>query len=83
MGLMTCQNFGGRDFLLSYGTYFFSIAGIREPFLISIILNLSALLAAVLSIPLVHVVGRRTLLLTSVSGFVVCLFIFSSLGTLS
>lgn len=81
MGLMTCQNFGGRDFLFSYGTYFFSVAGVREPFLISIILNLSALLAAVLAIPLVHVVGRRKLLLTCVAGFVVCLFIFSSVGT--
>ncbi|GAQ04924.1 probable glucose transporter rco-3 [Aspergillus lentulus] len=81
MGLMTCQNFGGRDFLFSYGTYFFSVAGVREPFLISIILNLSALLAAVLSIPLVHVTGRRRILLTCVAGFVVCLFIFSSVGT--
>jgi sugar porter (SP) family MFS transporter len=81
IGLMTCQNFGGRDFLFSYGTYFFSVAGVHEPFLISVILNLSALLAAILSIPLVHVAGRRTLLLTCVAGFVVCLFIFSSVGT--
>ncbi|KAF4215765.1 hypothetical protein CNMCM5878_007754 [Aspergillus fumigatiaffinis] len=56
-------------------------SGVREPFLISIILNLSALLAAVLSIPLVHVTGRRRILLTCVAGFVVCLFIFSSVGT--
>lgn len=81
MGLMTCQNFGGRDFLFSYGTYFFSVAGVKNPFLISVILNLSGVLAAAIALPLVRVVGRRQILLPCIGGIIICLFTFSAVGT--
>ncbi|KAH8901108.1 MFS general substrate transporter [Thozetella sp. PMI_491] len=45
--LMTSQNFAGRDFLSTYGTYFSSAAGVSQPFLISVITNLVNLLASV------------------------------------
>lgn len=81
MGLMTSQNFGGRDFLFSYGTYFFSVAGVDDPFLISVILNVSTVAAAVLVIPLVKYVPRRKILLPSIAAFTTCLLTFSSVGT--
>ncbi|KAH7412937.1 general substrate transporter [Cadophora sp. MPI-SDFR-AT-0126] len=81
MGLMTCQNFGGRDFLFSYGTYFFSVAGVSDPFLISVILNLSTFIGTIIAIFLVHYVPRRKIILPCTGTFVICLFIFSSVGT--
>jgi SP family sugar:H+ symporter-like MFS transporter len=80
VGLMTCQLWAGRDFLGSYGTYFFSVAGVENPFATSIILGMSTLVSTVVAIPLVYFVGRRAVLLVCVAVFTSSLFIFSSVG---
>lgn len=81
MGLMTAQNFAGRDFLGSYGTYFFLVAGVQDPFLISVILGLVGLVSVTAAMPLVFRFRRRQILLPCIAIFTVCLFIFSSVGT--
>ena len=80
IGLMTCQLWAGRDFLGSYGTYFFSVAGVKNPFATSIILGMSTLVSAGAAIPLVYFVSRRAVLLVCVAVFTGSLFIFSSVG---
>jgi hypothetical protein len=72
MALTTAQNFAARDCLSSYGTYFFSVAGVKKPFLISVILNLTTVVTSLAAFPLVRYLGRRMLLLPSVGGFTVC-----------
>ena len=81
IGLMTSQNFAGRDFLSTYGTYFFKVAGVSQPFLISVITNLVNLLVTLLAFPLVAYVDRRKILLPSIGSFTICLFVFASVGT--
>lgn len=81
MGLMTAQNFIGRDFLGSYGTYFFAVAGVKNPFLISVILNMLSLFTTLAAFPLVHYFRRRQLVLPGIAVAIVSLFVFSSVGT--
>ena len=77
---MTCQHLSGRDFLFSYGTYFF-VAGVQDPILINVTLKLPTLLSAVFAFPTVQHVRRRRLLLPCIGGFPVCLFTFLSVDT--
>ncbi|CAK7204317.1 hypothetical protein SEUCBS139899_007072 [Sporothrix eucalyptigena] len=81
IGLMTCQNFMGRDFIGSYSTYFFTVAGITDAFKVSVYGNLASLMGAIVAAPLCRYVGRRMLLLPCMAGCFVCLLIFASVGT--
>ena len=57
----------GSQFLINYGTYFFTMAGVRDPFTMSIASNVVGIGGVFLSLFSIRLVGRRTQLLIGTS----------------
>ena len=69
-GALLCQASSGSMFIIAFGTYFFAIAGIGEPFRNSVILIAVGVLALLINGTVVTRLGyRRTMLLT---GMLLC-----------
>lgn len=80
-GCVTWQVLSGISFINVYGTYFFSISGVSNSFVVSIILQICQLAGIIAMFPSVRYIGRRTILLWGAALQAVCMFVFAAVGT--
>jgi len=80
IGISLAQAFSGIAFISSYGTFFFSISGISNPFIITVVTGVCGILGSAASFFLVRYFGRRELL---IGGSFLCgisMLIFAIVG---
>lgn len=75
LGLMTCLTGSGGVFILSYGTYFFQIAGQTDAFAEVVGMTAAGLAATLFSMWLITRIGRRTILLIGFATQAACMLI--------
>ncbi|KAM3527413.1 hypothetical protein NHJ13051_002951 [Beauveria bassiana] len=75
------QSFTGISFIAGYGTLFFALAGIKQPFLTTVITSCCGLAGSIAAFPLVRKVGRRRLLLNGSAICGSCMLLFAIVGT--
>ncbi|KAM3511497.1 hypothetical protein MY11210_004855 [Beauveria gryllotalpidicola] len=75
------QSFTGISFIAGYGTLFFSLAGVKQPFLTTVITSCCGLAGSIAAFPLVRIVGRRRLLLNGSAICGTCMLLFAIVGT--
>ncbi|GHJ86361.1 hypothetical protein NliqN6_2763 [Naganishia liquefaciens] len=76
----TLQAFSGTALIFGYSTFFFSLSGLGDAFLGSLILNLILLFGITISIFSVDYLGRRTLVLIGCAGCALCDIAFGGIG---
>ncbi|KIW58165.1 hypothetical protein PV05_02712 [Exophiala xenobiotica] len=81
MALQALQQLTGVNFIFYYGTTYFTSAGIKNPFIISVITDVVNVSSTVPGLWLVERWGRRPLLLFGAIGMSVCQLIVASVGT--
>ncbi|KAF8173800.1 monosaccharide importer [Mycena galopus ATCC 62051] len=74
------QQLTGINFIFYYGTTFFQSAGIKNPFIITIIADVVNTCMTIVGINLIDRVGRRRLLLIGAAGMMVCEYIVAIVG---
>lgn len=74
------QQLTGINFIFYYGTTFFKSAGIKNPFIITIIADVVNTATTIGGIQLIDRVGRRRLLLIGAVGMCICEFIVAIVG---
>ncbi|KAJ7064734.1 monosaccharide importer [Mycena amicta] len=74
------QQLTGINFIMYYGTSFFSSAGIKNSFIITIIMDVVSTAMTTLGIQLIDRVGRRRLLLIGAAGMMVCEYTVAVVG---
>jgi Na+/melibiose symporter-like transporter len=74
------QILSGITFINAYGTFFFSVSGISDTFLVTVISSVCQLAGLIFLYPSLRFLGRRTILLWGGAAEVVCLFLFAILG---
>ncbi|TPX09317.1 uncharacterized protein E0L32_009509 [Thyridium curvatum] len=80
-GLQMLQQLTGVNFIMYYSTWFFKGAGINNPFLISLILNLVNVVSTMPGLLVVESWGRRNLLMIGATGMAVCELLIASFTT--
>ncbi|SCU80205.1 LAFA_0B08108g1_1 [Lachancea sp. 'fantastica'] len=75
------QQLTGINFIFYYGTQFFQNSGIKNPFIIQLIMNVVNVVMTVPGIALVEIAGRRNLLLWGAVGMCVSELIVAAVGT--
>ena len=66
--------------LSSYGTYFFQISGIQNPFIISVVTGVCGIAGSAASLHLVRNVGRKTILLFGTFVCGMSMLVFATVG---
>ncbi|KAI5859663.1 hexose transporter [Durotheca rogersii] len=82
--LQMLQQLTGINFIMYYGTTFFTSAGVSNPFLISLVMNIINVASTIPGLFVVETWGRRKLLLVGAVGMAVCqliIAIFSSVAS--
>jgi sugar porter (SP) family MFS transporter len=74
------QQLTGINFIFYYGTTFFQQAGIKNAFIITIVLDVVNTVMTIIGIQLIDRVGRRKLLLIGAAGMCFCEFIVAIVG---
>jgi len=74
------QQLTGINFIFYYGTTFFKSAGIKNPFIITIIADVVNTATTIVGIQLIDRVGRRRLLIIGAIGMCICEFIVAIVG---
>ncbi|KIY02747.1 uncharacterized protein Z520_01212 [Fonsecaea multimorphosa CBS 102226] len=82
-GLLLWQVLSGISFINGYGTYFYSVSGISNAFVVSIISQVCQLAGIIAMFPSVHFLGRRTILLWGAAAETICMFTFAIVGTVA
>ena len=77
------QQFTGISFITAYGTYFFSIVGISQPFIITVITSVCGMAGSFSAFPLIKYFGRRPVLIIGAAVSSVCMFVFAIVGTVA
>ncbi|EGX89837.1 sugar transporter, putative [Cordyceps militaris CM01] len=75
------QSFTGISFIAGYGTLFFALSGIKQPFLTTVITSCCGLGGSIAAFPLVRTVGRRLLLLMGSAVCGISMLLFAIVGT--
>ncbi|SCV02033.1 LAME_0G20120g1_1 [Lachancea meyersii CBS 8951] len=75
------QQLTGINFIFYYGTQFFQNSGIKNPFIIQLIMNVVNVVMTIPGIALVEVAGRRNLLLWGATGMCISELIVAAVGT--
>jgi len=73
----------GINFVIAYATFFFLIAGVKQPFLAAIYLHSVNVFGALCSLPLSRRFGRRPLMLLGFATCTVCMFAIAIIYTVS
>ncbi|KAJ6615536.1 monosaccharide importer [Mycena sp. CBHHK59/15] len=74
------QQLTGINFIFYYGTTFFASAGIKKPFIITVIADVVNTCMTIVGIQLIDRVGRRRLLLIGAAGMMFCEYIVAIVG---
>ncbi|WWC71187.1 uncharacterized protein I206_105140 [Kwoniella pini CBS 10737] len=74
------QQFIGLSVFSSYSAYFFSLAGNKNPFTVTVILGCVSLLSVILDATLVDKIGRRRMTLIGFSGAAAGMLLISIVG---
>ncbi|KAJ7886168.1 monosaccharide importer [Mycena olivaceomarginata] len=74
------QQLTGINFIFYYGTTFFTSAGIKNPFIITIIADVVNTVMTIVGINMIDRVGRRRLLLIGAVGMMFCEYIVAIVG---
>ncbi|KAF1953348.1 general substrate transporter [Byssothecium circinans] len=77
---LVVQQFTGISFISGYGTYFFSVSGISNPFTITVITSVCGLAGSISAFPLVKYFGRRPLLIVGGIASALSMLIFAIVG---
>ncbi|RFU27986.1 hypothetical protein B7463_g8353, partial [Scytalidium lignicola] len=80
-GVALWQVLSGPSFINIYGTYFFSISGVKNAFTTNIILQATQLAGIILMFPSLKWLGRRTILLWGGAAQTICMFMVAIVGT--
>ena len=80
-GLQMLQQLSGCNFVFYYGVQFFKDAGIKDPFVYSLVTNIVNVVMTLPGMALVESWGRRRLLLVGAAGMAVCQLIVAIVGT--
>ncbi|KAI1608308.1 general substrate transporter [Exophiala viscosa] len=78
LGLMTCLTGSGGVFILSYGTYFFQVAGQTNAFAEVVGMTAAGLAATLFSMWLITRIGRRTILMFGFATQAACMLIVAT-----
>ncbi|SCU92285.1 LADA_0F15610g1_1 [Lachancea dasiensis] len=81
VAIQALQQLTGINFIFYYGTQFFQNSGIKNPFIIQLIMNIVNVVMTVPGIALVEIAGRRNLLLWGAVGMCVSELIVAAVGT--
>ncbi|CAR25434.1 sugar porter family MFS transporter [Lachancea thermotolerans CBS 6340] len=81
IAIQALQQLTGINFIFYYGTQFFQNSGIKDPFIIQLIMNVVNVVMTVPGIALVEIAGRRNLLLWGAIGMCVSELIVAAVGT--
>ncbi|KAL1838137.1 hypothetical protein VTJ49DRAFT_2988 [Mycothermus thermophilus] len=82
-GLQMLQQLTGVNFIMYYGTTFFNGAGVDNPFLISLIMQIINVVSTFPGLFVVESWGRRRLLIVGAIGMAVCQLLIASYATAS
>lgn len=81
-GVLAAQQINGVQFIFSYTTTFFSASGVKDSFLVTIIVDIIEVVGVIASFFVVNRFGRRPLLLYTSIPMVAAMFILGGLGTI-
>ncbi|CAR30031.1 MFS domain-containing protein [Lachancea thermotolerans] len=81
LAIQALQQLTGINFIFYYGTQFFQNSGIKNPFIIQVIMNVVNVVMTWPGVLLVELAGRRNLLLWGAVGMCVSELIVASVGT--
>ncbi|KAI0383449.1 hexose transporter [Hypomontagnella monticulosa] len=81
-GLQMLQQLTGINFIMYYGTTFFTGAGVSDPFLISLVMNVINVVSTFPGLFVVETWGRRKLLIVGAIGMGVCQLVIAIFSTL-
>ncbi|SCU84397.1 LADA_0D01486g1_1 [Lachancea dasiensis] len=81
IAIQALQQLTGINFIFYYGTQFFQNSGIKNPFIIQLIMNIVNVVMSIPGIALVEIAGRRNLLLWGAVGMCVSELIVAAVGT--
>ena len=79
-GLMFCQEYAGAAFIATYGTYFFAITGIPNPFLAGLLLNIIGLVGNCFLLGFLKTTGRRPMMIYGGLSSAICMLIVAIVG---
>ncbi|KAI1375371.1 hexose transporter [Hypoxylon crocopeplum] len=82
-GLQMLQQLTGINFIMYYGTTFFTTAGVSNPFLISLVMNLVNVVSTIPGLFVVETWGRRRLLIVGALGMAACQLVIAIFSTLA
>ncbi|KIX93765.1 uncharacterized protein Z520_10389 [Fonsecaea multimorphosa CBS 102226] len=74
------QEFSGVAFIAGYGTLFFSLSGVTDPFTTNVISSMCGIAGSLTSFVLVKYVGRRKILVGGTVVQTFCMFAFAIIG---
>ncbi|KAK4462203.1 general substrate transporter [Cladorrhinum samala] len=80
-GLQMLQQLTGVNFIMYYGTTFFEGAGVKNPFLISLIMQIINMVSTFPGVIIVEAWGRRRLLIVGSIGMAICQLLIASFAT--
>lgn len=81
IAIQALQQLTGINFIFYYGVQFFKNSGIKNPFIIQLIMNIVNVIMTLPGIALVEIAGRRNLLLWGAVGMSVSEFLVAIIGT--
>ena len=80
-GLQMLQQLTGVNFIMYYGTTFFNGAGVDDPYMISVIMQVINTLSTLPGLVVVESWGRRRLLIIGAIGMAICQLLIASFAT--
>ncbi|KAI1821810.1 general substrate transporter [Xylaria intraflava] len=80
-GLQMLQQLTGINFIMYYGTTFFTSAGVTDPFIISLVLNIINVGSTIPGLFVVESWGRRKLLIVGSVGMAICQLVIAIFST--
>ncbi|KAL7620636.1 glucose transporter [Parahypoxylon ruwenzoriense] len=81
--LQMLQQLTGINFIMYYGTTFFTSAGVSDPFLISLVMNVINVVSTIPGLFVVESWGRRKLLIVGAVGMAACQLIIAIFSTVA
>lgn len=82
-GLQMLQQLTGINFIMYYGTTFFTSAGVSDPFTISLVMNVINVISTVPGLFVVETWGRRKLLIVGALGMACCQLVIAIFSTIA